>query len=308
MEITVLRIENPACTISEDFVDFTRRTRQTIAIVDPLVYGPLQRREWGIANNDITREPAHGDSKAKGTQVPTVESNCGRSAVIRGWCDDAVWVIMDPDRRVAYAQRRSMTASTLLKPSSSNSVSTRGSPWMLWDPQYAEVSQCLSAIGVQKCTFVDWILVLQLGPPVEDCQALARLSKGITSGDAALDNKLDGFPGEDDTAFTSNGELDFHRPIFDDMKSNDFLMILSERRRREHNAVAVAVERMRIFLATPEGEAELLKESLLLQDEPDPRAAAYAKILRRVEADVRRMEVCRATFDVFARTVRNSMA
>ena len=59
------------------------------------------------------------------------------------------------------------------------------------------------------------------------------------------------------------------RPLFD--QQDDFLRILNERKRREDAAVAMAIERTRMFLGTTaEGEQALVKESLLFSDKPDP--------------------------------------
>ena len=55
--------------------------------------------------------------------------------------------------------------------------------------------------------------------------------------------------------------------------------------------MTVAIERMRMFLATPEGQLELLKETLLHADRTaDPQATAYQAILKRAEEDARRIE------------------
>ena len=223
----------------------------------------------------------------------------GRSAVIDDWCNDEVWAIVDQDRRVVYAQRRSATSGTFLRPVSSRSATGHGVPWVHWDPSYAKVGckvffsiavfQLLESVFDSKtpssvCTIVAnpsvfHGLAIQSGPPVEDCQALARSNSQQGAdvvdplagfGRTPSGGVFGGVEGQGHEDWQGQGQL---RKIFDFGEGNDFLNILRERKRREEAAVAVAVERMRMYLATPEGEAELLKESFLMEGSEDPRVS-----------------------------------
>lgn len=125
------------------------------------------------------------------------------------------------------------------------------------------------------------VLTIQSGPPVEDCQALARSTSQQGADNVA--DPLAGFGGSPSAGVFGGvegqgqgdalGQGGQRRKIFDFGDGNDFLNILRERKRREEAAVAVAVERMRMYLATPEGEAELLKESFLMEGSEDPRVS-----------------------------------
>lgn len=129
----------------EDWDDFTKRTRKALALADTLVYGPLQRNEWGMEAADIGRPSRHTHDD---TNDPTAVHDTshyhngdvlGRSAVIDDWCNDEVWAILDQNRRVVYAQRRSATSGTFLRPASSRNSTAHGVPWVHWDPGYSKV-------------------------------------------------------------------------------------------------------------------------------------------------------------------------
>jgi hypothetical protein len=58
-------------------------------------------------------------------------------------CPPSSWVLLDGQRRIAYAQRRSMTSSTLLRPMPSGGAPTPGTPWLAWEAAYHQVCVCV---------------------------------------------------------------------------------------------------------------------------------------------------------------------
>ncbi len=96
------------------------------------------------------------------------------------------------------------------------------------------------AVVVRACCPVYVRTHAQLGPAVEECQAIV---KTIGRGDNDVDNEAE--TKEDGDQDGDGGEGGEGRRIFDDDRK-DFLHVLNERKRKEDAAVAVAVsERVR---------------------------------------------------------------